>query len=78
MVLVAAVLMTPSMHNYDLELLLCGALSVARRPWVADSGPLRAELFVLIAWMLPQLVVLLNSLATPISPLLILPLLFLA
>jgi hypothetical protein len=78
MVLVATVLMTPYMHNYDLGLLLCGALIVARRPWVADSGPLRAELFVLIAWMLPQLVVLFSILGAPISPLLILPLLFLA
>ena len=31
MVLVATVLMSPYLHNYDLALLLCGALLVARR-----------------------------------------------
>lgn len=78
MVLIGTVLITPYMHNYDLALLLSGALLVARRPRVAGSGFLGAELFVLLAWMLPQLVMLLNSAGLPLSPLLILPLLFLA
>jgi hypothetical protein len=78
LLLLATVLMTPYLHNYDLGLLLCGALIVARRPWVVDSGLLRAELPVVLAWTLPQLVVFLNIAGVPVSPLLILPLLFLA
>jgi hypothetical protein len=79
MVLIATALMTPYMHNYDLALLLCGALLVARR-WSSSSEkrPLQGELLVMIAWALPQLVVLLNTIGLPISPLLILPLLFMA
>ncbi|WP_054312612.1 glycosyltransferase family 87 protein [Mesorhizobium sp. 1M-11] len=78
LLLLATVLITPYIHNYDLALLLCGALLVARRPWVAGSGPFKAELPIIFAWMIPQLVLFLNMAGVPISPLLILPLLFLA
>jgi alpha-1,2-mannosyltransferase len=70
--------MTPYIHNYDLALLLCGALLMARRWSFSEKRPLRGELLVMIAWALPQLVVLLNTIGLPISPLLILPLLFMA
>lgn len=78
LLLLATVLVTPYIHNYDLALLLAGALIVARRPWVAGSGPFKAELPIILAWLLPQLVLLLNTAGLPISSLLILPLLFLA
>lgn len=78
LLLLATVLITPYIHNYDLALLLSGALIVARRPWVIASGPLRAELPIILAWMLPQLVLVLNIAGLPISSLLVLPLLFLA
>lgn len=79
MVLIATALMTPYIHSYDLALLLCGALLVARR-WSSPERrpPPGGELLVIVAWMLPHLVVLLNTIGLPISPLLILPLLFLA
>jgi hypothetical protein len=78
MVLVATALMTPYMHNYDLALLLCGALLVSRRWSSSEKRPLWGELLVMIAWALPQLVVFVNTIGLPISPLLILPLLFMA
>lgn len=78
LLLLATVLITPYIHNYDLALLLSGALIVARRPWAAGSGPSKTELPIILAWMLPQLVLLLNMAGLPISALLILPLLFLA
>jgi alpha-1,2-mannosyltransferase len=74
MMLIATVLMTPYLHNYDLALLLCGALLISRR---LEAGS-RGGFLVLTAWALPQLVVLLNIAGMPISPLLILPLLFIA
>ncbi|WDR04716.1 glycosyltransferase family 87 protein [Devosia rhodophyticola] len=78
MVLIATVLMTPYMHNYDLALLLCAALLIARRPGNSKFGPLGLNGLVVMAWGLPQLVIGLNAVGLPISPLLILPLLFLA
>ena len=78
MLLIATVLMTPYLHNYDLALLLCGALLVARRLVSMDEPPFYAEFLVITAWALPQLVILLNTIGIPISPLLILPLLLLA
>jgi alpha-1,2-mannosyltransferase len=77
MLLLATVLVTPYMHNYDLALLLCGALLVARR-WATNKRFLPVELLVMVAWALPHLVVILNGLGAPISSFLILPLLFLA
>lgn len=78
LVLIATTLMTPYLHNYDLALLLCGALLVARR--APETGPKSTfvNVLVVLAWSLPQLVVTLNMTGLPISPLLILPLLFLA
>ena len=66
------------MHNYDLALLLCGALLVGRRWYSTETGPFRAPFLVIVAWALPHIVVGLNRVGAPISPLLILPLLFLA
>ncbi len=74
LVLIATVLMTPYLHNYDLALLLCGALLVARR-WQGIRG---VNSLVLVAWALPHIVMALNAAGLPISPLLILPLLLLA
>jgi alpha-1,2-mannosyltransferase len=78
MVLLATVLMTPYLHSYDLALLLCGALLVARRWSSIEKGPFPVELLVMLAWALPHVVVVLNTAGVPISPLLILPLLLLA
>jgi alpha-1,2-mannosyltransferase len=78
MVLIATVLMTPYMHNYDLALLLCGALLVARRWSPVEKGLISVDLLVLLAWALPHVVVTLNRGGVPISPLLILPLLLAA
>ena len=78
MVLIATVLMTPYIHNYDLALLLCGALLVARGCSSPERPALASKLLVIVAWALPHLVVWLNAFGVPVSPLLILPLLFLA
>jgi hypothetical protein len=59
------------MHNYDLAILLAGALLVAR----LHPGNIAVYVFALLAWTLPETVVVLNWLGVPLSPLLILPLL---
>jgi hypothetical protein len=74
MLLLAITLATPYMHNYDLAILLAGAL-LAARLWSHRSA---VFVFVALAWALPQLVVVLNALTAPLSPLLILPLFLLA
>lgn len=74
LLLIGTVLITPYMHNYDLSLLLCGALLVAR----LHPDKLGVSVLVAIAWALPYLVLWLNALNVPLSPLLILPLLVLA
>lgn len=68
MVLAGTVLVTPYMHNYDLAILLAGAVLVARL-WAA-----RALVFlpVALAWGLPQLVYWFNGLGVPLSPLVVL------
>ena len=78
LVLIATTLITPYLHNYDLALLLCGALLVARRWPATGIGPGLVNVVVGLAWALPNIVVVLNAAGLPISPLLILPLLFLA
>ncbi|MEP6566658.1 MAG: glycosyltransferase family 87 protein [Mesorhizobium sp.] len=78
MMLFATALMTPYIHNYDLAILLCGALLVARRWASAQKQPFGIDLLILMAWALPQLVFLFNRAGVPISPLVILPLLLLA
>jgi arabinofuranan 3-O-arabinosyltransferase len=78
LVFVATAMMTPYIHNYDLALLFCGALVVARR-W-QNTGLAGWAVFglLLVIWSLPLLVVVLNWAGIPVSPLLIAPLLFLA
>ncbi|BCH32236.1 hypothetical protein MesoLjLc_41660 [Mesorhizobium sp. L-8-10] len=78
LLLIATVLMTPYIHNYDLAILACGTLLVARRADVTAASPLLVRTLVVTAWLLPQLVVTFNVLGLPVSPLLVLPLLFLA
>jgi hypothetical protein len=71
LVLIGTVLMTPYMHNYDLAVLLAGALLVAR----LHPGNIAVCVLALLAWSLPETVVVLNGSGMPLSPLLILPLL---
>ena len=78
LIMIATTLMTPYLHNYDLALLLGGALVVARRRRTAARASMLANALVAVAWALPYLVVALNTAGLPISPVLILPLLFLA
>lgn len=78
LILIATALMTPYIHNYDLVLLLCGALLVARRGSETGVNSTLVNVVVAFAWLLPQFVVALNMQGLPISPLLVLPLLFLA
>lgn len=81
MVLVATVLVTPYLHNYDLAILTAGALLVARRFFTTETPPVRqlnVAMVVILAWGLPNTVVGLNGAGLPIAPLLVLPLLFLA
>ena len=81
MILVATVLVTPYLHNYDLAILTAGALLVARRFFRAET-PLARQLniamMVILVWGLPNTMVGLNGAGLPIAPLLVLPLLFLA
>lgn len=72
LVLVGTTLITPYIHAYDLNLLLCGALLVLR------LHPERAGIWVAVAWALPLLLEWLNIIGIPIAPLLILPLFALA
>jgi hypothetical protein len=74
LMLIGTVLITPYMLNYDLAVLLAGALLVAR----IHAQSLVVYLLVVIAWSLPTTMILLNGIGAPISPLLILPLLVLA
>lgn len=78
LVLLGGALMTPYLHNYDLGLVLAGALLVLRH------GPARAVSLVgrgallVAAWALPHLVVGLNLSGVPLSPLIMALLLLLA
>ena len=81
MILVATVLVTPYLHNYDLAILTAGALLVARRFFTAETSLVRQlniALMVILVWGLPNTIVGLNGAGLPIAPLLVLPLLFLA
>jgi alpha-1,2-mannosyltransferase len=75
LILVGTTLITPYLHNYDLALLLAAALLVVR---LAPDKRLLAYTLVGVAWGLPALIVQLNAAGVPVSPLLILPLLWLA
>lgn len=77
LVLVATVLATPYMHNYDLSLLVVAGLLLLRRFPAGTRGEPWIARLVLVMLAMPQLVVVLNLVGVPISPLLILPLLFL-
>ena len=78
MLMIGTVLVTPYIHNYDLALLLCCALITAKRWERSERRPPALVLVVVVAWILPHLVVALNTLGIPAAPLLMLPLLFLA
>jgi hypothetical protein len=81
MILVATVLVTPYLHNYDLAILTAGALLVARRFYTAETPLVRQlniAMVLILAWGLAHAVVGLNRVGLPIAPLLVLPLLFLA
>jgi hypothetical protein len=77
-VLVATMLATPYLHNYDLGLLAVGALLVMRRFPPGTRGELAVAFLAGMALLLPQLVMLMNQLGWPLAPLFVLPLLFLA
>lgn len=77
LVLVTTVLVTPYMHNYDLSILIVAGLLLMRRLPDGDKLAPWAERMTLLMLALPQLVVVFNHLGLPISPLLILPMLFL-
>ena len=81
MILVATVLVTPYLHNYDLAILTAGALLIARRFPTAETPLVRQlniAMVLILAWGLGNMVVWLNGAGLPIAPLLVLPLLFLA
>ncbi len=77
LVLVATALATPYMHNYDLSILTIAGLLFLRRFPPGAKGEAWVERLVILMLALPQLVVVFNLFGFPISPLLILPLLFL-
>jgi alpha-1,2-mannosyltransferase len=81
MILVATVLVTPYLHNYDLAILTAGALLVARRFPTAETPLVRQlniAMVLILAWGMAHAVVRFNWVGLPIAPLLVLPLLFLA
>ncbi len=74
LMLIGTVLITPYMLNYDLAVLLAGALLVAR----LHPQSIVVCILVVVAWSLPTTMIILNGTGWPVSPLLILPLLVLA
>jgi len=74
LVLVGTVLLTPYIHNYDLNLLTCGALLALRQVRADGTRVQYREPLVVVAYIVPILVLGLNAIGLPISPLLILPL----
>ncbi|HYO11448.1 MAG TPA: glycosyltransferase family 87 protein [Tepidisphaeraceae bacterium] len=74
LLMLGTVLITPYLLNYDLTVLLAGALLVGRLH--PDATPIGA--LVMIAWSLPAVMMGLNAVGLPIAPLLILPLLIAA
>ncbi|MCS6758096.1 MAG: hypothetical protein MO852_02560 [Candidatus Devosia euplotis] len=72
--MIGMVLVTPYIHNYDLNLLSCACI-LALRPKPANAGcPKVAPRLIIYAFMVPILVMYLNPLGIPLSPLLMLPL----
>jgi hypothetical protein len=77
MLIAATALISPYLHIYDLALVFCGGLITARR--FTSAGPaVLMGLYVVALWALPLLVIGFYMLGMPLSPLIILPLLFLA
>lgn len=75
--MIGTVLITPYIHNYDLNLLSCACL-LALRPTPANAGRHKiAPRLIVYAFMVPVLVMYLNLLGIPLSPLLMLPVVFL-
>lgn len=77
LVLIGTVLITPYIHNYDLNLLVCACL-LALRP--SATHPRRDKIaprVVIYAFAVPILVMYLNRLGVPLSPLLMVPVVFL-
>lgn len=75
--MIGTVLVTPYIHNYDLNLLICACL-VALRPW--GTNPARDKIaprLLIYAFAVPILVMFLNMFGIPIAPLLMLPVVFL-
>jgi len=74
--MIGTVLITPYIHNYDLNLLCCACV-LALRPGPPDTpGTGIAPRVVFYAFMVPILVMYLNVLGVPLSPLLMLPVVF--
>lgn len=76
-VLAGTALLTPYLHNYDLTMVAVAALVVLRRFAPGRRGELVACAFVVLVLALPQMVVGLNFVGMPVSPLITLTLLLL-
>jgi alpha-1,2-mannosyltransferase len=75
MLLLGTALATPYLHSYDLAMVACGALLVARQQdRFSLAGHLALLILVVLAWGLPNLIFLLNAFGAPVSPLIILAL----
>lgn len=73
LLLLGTTLATPYLHSYDLAMLLCGALLVARRADALGSlGAIALLFFVVGGWALPNLIFAINALGAPVSPLIVL------
>lgn len=72
LIMIATCLITPYLHNYDLGLLLAGALIALRSRGQGAAGETISTLGVAIAWVLPIVIAPLGQSGLPISPLLIL------
>lgn len=77
LVLIGTVLITPYIHNYDLNLLVCASLLAMRPTGIDPRRDSIAPRLAIYAFAVPILVMYLNMLGVPIAPLLMLPLLFL-
>jgi alpha-1,2-mannosyltransferase len=79
MLLLGTALVTPYLHSYDLVMVICGALLVARDKEQFPKGGQIAIMFaVVLGWGLPNLIPELNALGVPVAPLMILALFALA
>jgi alpha-1,2-mannosyltransferase len=75
MLLLGTALTTPYLHSYDLAMVMCGALLVARRKEQFPAAGHVAIMFAaVLGWGLPNLIPELNARGAPVSPLIILAL----